>query len=83
VAAGARVAIDARGKRRWAPARKVRIGPQRRFRVRVRLRGRRLARLALAGARLSPHVWTLRLRARLPGVGRSAIVRVRVRRRAG
>jgi hypothetical protein len=83
VAAGARVAIDARGKRRWAPARRVRIGPHRRFRVRLRLRGRRLARLALAGARLSPHVRTLRLRARLPGVGRSAIVRVRVRRRAG
>ena len=77
--ARARVAIQARGRGGWNAARKVRIGSNRRFRLAVRLRGRRGARLALARARLSPHVRGLRLRAQLASAGRSKILRVRVR----
>ncbi len=77
----ARALIEVRGAKRWLSVRGARIGANRRFRVSLRLkqRGRPHARLLLGGARLSPSLRKLRLRARVPDVGRSAIVRVRVR----
>jgi hypothetical protein len=68
----------------WATARAVRQLRDGSFRVRLRLRRRapatRRAPLALQRVRLPRGVRKLVLRAQVPGVGRSAPVRVRVRR---
>jgi hypothetical protein len=83
---GRKVRIKLRRSRRWATARAVRQAADGSFRVRLRLR--RLARavgggrapLALQRVRLPRQTRKLVLRAQVPRVGRSAPVRVRLRR---
>ena len=76
-----RVVIEVRRRGAWARVRDARLRAGGRFRVVLRLRTRRdPARLRLGAATLPRGMRTLKLRARAPGAGRSAIVRLRVRR---
>ncbi len=82
-ATASRVVIEVRRPGRWSTVRRARLRAGGRFRVvlRLRLRNRPRARLVLGAARLPLSTRTLKLRARAPGAGRSAIVRLAIRGR--
>ena len=77
-----RVRIQVRRGSRWVRVRNARLGPTGRFRavLRLRLRQRPVARLVLGAARLPLNARRLRLRAHVPGVASSAVVKVQIRR---
>ena len=79
---GRKVAIRLLRRGRWTRARTVRQAADGSFRARLRLRrvGAARPRLKLQRARLPRGVRKLVLRAQVPRVGRSARVRLRVRR---
>jgi hypothetical protein len=80
-ASAKRVRLQVRRGKRWVRVRTARVaGSGFRAVLRLRLRRRPVARLALGVSRLPRKAPALRLRARVPGVGSSATVRVRIRR---
>jgi hypothetical protein len=77
-----RVRIDVRRGNRWLRVCSARLTSTGRFRVvlRLRLKADPPRKLLLGAAKLAPTVRRLQLRAQVAGVGRSAVVLVRVRR---
>ena len=81
-ATASRIVIEVRRRGRWVPVRRARLRAAGRFRVvlRLRRRSRPTPRLVLGAARLPLGMRTLKLRAQAPRIGRSAIVRLAIRR---